>query len=166
MFVPTIHSRARIKSLSQICAMKLRFLLRQTAVDSDFTQNIWVKIWRVESLFLIVNLSVMLHIKQFIHTWPSFLWICLEKVHQKMVDSRLNQFSKEPFIDSWNILLFLKDSTIPDKTYECRCEYPENIRIIRTRIEKLTWVTWLTEYFEWFPDASARSFCPGLTNMG
>ena len=29
---------------------KLRFLLRNTGVDSDFTQNFWGKIWRLKSL--------------------------------------------------------------------------------------------------------------------
>ena len=39
-------------SASQLCAMKLRFPLRQTWVDSDFIQNIWVIIWRVGALLL------------------------------------------------------------------------------------------------------------------
>ena len=34
-------------SVSQICAMKLRFPLRQAGVDSDLVQNIWVIIWWV-----------------------------------------------------------------------------------------------------------------------
>ena len=33
------------QSVLQICATKLRFSLRQTGVDSDFTQNFCVKIW-------------------------------------------------------------------------------------------------------------------------
>ena len=39
-------------SASQLCAMKLRFPLRQTWVDSDFIQNIWVIIWQVGALLL------------------------------------------------------------------------------------------------------------------
>ena len=33
-----------------ILRSKLRFLLRNTGVDSDFTQNFWGKIWRLKSL--------------------------------------------------------------------------------------------------------------------
>ena len=38
------------QSVLQICVMKIIFLLRQTAVDSDFTQNFKIEIWQVESL--------------------------------------------------------------------------------------------------------------------
>ena len=34
--------------------VKLRFLLGNTGVDSDFTQNFWGKIWRVGSLIYIM----------------------------------------------------------------------------------------------------------------
>ena len=33
-----------------ILRSKLRFLLRNTGVDSDFTQNFWVKNWRLKAL--------------------------------------------------------------------------------------------------------------------
>ena len=36
---------------------KLRFLLRNTGVDSDFTQNFWGKIWRVGPLHQGLNLT-------------------------------------------------------------------------------------------------------------
>ena len=42
-------------SVSQIYAMKLRFPLRQTWVDSDFIQNIWAIIWQVGALLLPLN---------------------------------------------------------------------------------------------------------------
>ena len=38
-----------------ILRSKLRFLLRNTGVDSDFTQNFWGKNWRLKSLLQSVN---------------------------------------------------------------------------------------------------------------
>ena len=37
------------QTLSQICVLKLRFVLGKTGVDSDFTPNFW-KNWQVEAL--------------------------------------------------------------------------------------------------------------------
>ena len=43
------------QSVLQICATKLRFSLRQTGADSDFTQNFCVKKWWVEPLLQILE---------------------------------------------------------------------------------------------------------------
>ena len=49
-----VCSKCVLLSWMKICrdlCSKLRFLLRNTGVDSDFTQNFWGKIWRLGSLF-------------------------------------------------------------------------------------------------------------------
>ena len=49
MFVLNAHFCRELKFVA-ILRFKLRFLLRNTGVDSDFTQNFWGKIWRLGAL--------------------------------------------------------------------------------------------------------------------
>ena len=39
------------RKFTQLVWLRLRILLRKTGVDSDFTQNFWVKNWRLKALF-------------------------------------------------------------------------------------------------------------------
>ena len=64
------------QSVSQVCAIKLRFSLRQTGVDSDFTQNFCVKIWWVEALLWINEFGPRIGVtpkekKRYSCEWPS-----------------------------------------------------------------------------------------------
>ena len=49
MFVLNAYFRCELRFVA-ILRSKLRFLLRNTGVDSDFTQKLWGKNWRVGAL--------------------------------------------------------------------------------------------------------------------
>ena len=49
MFVLNVYFCRELKFVA-ILRSKLRFLLRNTGVDSDFTQNFWGKNWRLKAL--------------------------------------------------------------------------------------------------------------------
>ena len=73
-FVAILHS------IVAILRYKLRFLLKKRRVDSDFTQNFWVKIWRVGSLRLRWKLPETLCVFEwysvilFLCYWVKFTW--------------------------------------------------------------------------------------------
>ena len=55
MFVLNAYFCRELRFVS-ILRSKLRFLLRNTGVDSDFTQNFWGKNWRLKSLLCTLNI--------------------------------------------------------------------------------------------------------------
>ena len=77
MFVLNAYFCRELRFVAILCS-KLRFLFRNTGVNSDFTQNFWGKNWRLKSLVhgavgrleKLVDCLKMQYILHFIKIWP------------------------------------------------------------------------------------------------
>ena len=82
MFVPNTHLCRESKFVA-ILRSKLRFLLRKTQIDSDFTQNFWVKIWWVGSLVYTLQTWFKTY-----YRFQSVVFFFFTKLHKYFFDLR------------------------------------------------------------------------------
>ena len=71
-----------------ILRSRLRFLLRNTWVDSDFTQNFWVKNWRLKAL-LQASPTAICKLARFLKLWPTLTTSVLLPIKDRSAGHRI-----------------------------------------------------------------------------